>query len=286
MIYSTPKATGDPRSFSCRSITLRFRAPKHQWTCKGTHGCTCTVTGVQLRSQRYSKGNTHCITSIKTVCCVHVCSHTQTRHMLPATEHISDNTQTGSDCVRRPVTHHNTHFNARLCYLEQCFWKNLENRRLMQHFVDFSSSTQQKKCVKYSTVSERCKRNMNLGCVLTVRGEGERRKTAVLHFNGFDLGGKSYIRPHPSPPYCTAMQQHPQSSHTTGYTHVNTHTHPCQEVNTTAFNYCVLLCRAVRILSVPVFKHLLQFYLWNTNCMQGCANYCRRNAHTCTANSH
>lgn len=76
-----------------------------------------------------------------------------------------------------------------------------------------------------------------------LQGEGERRKKAVLHFNGFDLGGKSYIRPHPSPLYCTAMQQLPQNSHTIGYTHVRTRTctHPCQDVNTTAFLIAVFL---------------------------------------------
>lgn len=31
--------------------------------------------------------------------------------------------------------------------------------------------------------------------------------------------------------------------------------------------------------NIPVCKHLLQLYLQNTNCIQGCANYCRRNAH-------
>lgn len=134
--------------------------------------------------------------------------------------------------------------------------------------------------------TEYVKKTVNPGCALTARWCGEHRKKAVLHFNAFDLRGKSYIRPHPSPPYCTAVLQQPQSSHNTGNTHVhtNTRTHTSMRTpaNMSTQQHLIAVSFYVTLLknaSTPVCKHLLQLYLWKTNYIQDCANYCRCNTH-------
>lgn len=131
----------------------------------------------------------------------------------------------------------------------QYFLKNLENMLPASKLI----VTAQR--IPLST--EYVKKTVNPGCALTARWCGEHRKKAVLHFNAFDLRGKSYIRPHPSPPYCTAVLQQPQSSHNTGNTHVHTntqthkHAHSCQYVHTAAFNCCILLCDTVKECKYP-----------------------------------
>lgn len=74
---------------------------------------------------------------------------------------------------------------------------------------------------------------------MELRGK-EHRQKAALNFNGPDLKGKSYIRPHPTPPYCTAVQQQPPSSHTTGSTCAHTSTpqlrRRCDRSSTSAWN--------------------------------------------------